>query len=63
MKSPAMLPPRKDPITNQYINQLVTKKYQSLPPQLPKFPPVLKSILNKVEDDFNDSTDNSRTEK
>ena len=37
MKSLAMLPPRKDPIPNQDINRLGTKKYQSLPPQLAKF--------------------------
>ena len=26
MKSPAILPPRKDPITNQDINRLITEK-------------------------------------
>ena len=36
MKSPATLPPRKDQIPNQDTNMLGTKKYQSLPPQLPK---------------------------
>ena len=26
MKSPVIPPPRKDPITNQYINRLITEK-------------------------------------
>ena len=32
IKSLAMSPQIKNPIPNQYINMLVTKKYQSLPP-------------------------------
>ena len=42
MKSRAISPPRKDPIPNQYINMLGTKKYQILPPQLAKFCPEYK---------------------
>ena len=69
MKSPAMLPPRMDPIPNQDINILITKKYQSLPPHLEKYPPGFKSLLNhahdhnSLEDDNNDSTDTSRNDK
>ena len=37
-----MLPQRKYPITNQYINMLGTEKYQSLPPQLDIFNPGYK---------------------
>ena len=55
--------PRKDPIPNQDINRLSTKKYQSLPPQLAKFPPGFKSLISKSEDDRNDYTDTSRTDK
>ena len=43
MKSLAMLPPGKDPIPNQDINRLSTKKDQSIPPQLAKYPPGYKS--------------------
>ena len=63
MKSLAMLPPRKDPIPNQDINILGTKKYQSLPLQLSKYFPGYKSLINEAEDGRNDSTDTSRTEK
>ena len=61
-----MSPPRKDPITNQYTNIFSTKKYQSLPPHLEKYPPGYKSLLNdahdpnSTEDVRNNSTDNSR---
>ena len=44
MKSPEMLPQRKDPITNQDINMLGNEKDQSLPPQLSKFFPRYKSL-------------------
>ena len=37
MKSPAMLPSRKDTIPNQDINRLITEKYQSIPPHLSIF--------------------------
>ena len=63
IKSLAMLPPRKDQITNQYINMLGTGKDQSLPPQLAKFCPGYKSIKNKAEDGRNDSTDTSLNDK
>ena len=69
IKSPAMSPPRKDPITNQYTNIFSTKKYQSLPLHLEKYPPGYKSLLNdahdtnSTEDDRNDSTDNSFNKK
>ena len=45
MTSLAMSPPRKDPIQNQYIKMLGTKKYQSLPPQLAKFCPRYNVLL------------------
>ena len=43
MKLPAMSPQRKDPIINQDINILITKKYQILPPHLAKYPPGYKN--------------------
>ena len=46
MKSLAISPPRKDLIPNQDINMLGTEKYQSLPPQLTKFRPGYKSLIN-----------------
>ena len=61
MKSLAVLPPRKYLIPNQDINMLGTKKYQSLPPQLAKYTPGYKSLINEEEDDQNESTDTSRT--
>ena len=63
MKTLAMSPQRKDPIPNQDINRLRTKKYLSLPPQLAKYCPGFKSLLNKAEENHNDSTDTSRTDK
>ena len=69
MKSPAMSPPRKDPIPNQDINRLTTIKYQSFSPHLAKFPPRFELLINyahdtnSTEDDCNDSTDTSRNEK
>ena len=41
-KSLAMFPPKKNPIPNQDIIRLHTKKDQSLPPQLAKFCPGYK---------------------
>ena len=38
IKSLATSPPIKDPIQNQNTNNLGIKKYQSLPPHVPKFP-------------------------
>ena len=63
MKPLAMLLPRKDTITNQDINRLGTKKYKSLPPQLDKYRPGYKQLINNTEDGHNDSTDTSRTDK
>ena len=45
-----MTPSRKDPIPNQDINRLITKKYQSLPPHLAKFPPVFKYLIYGAND-------------
>ena len=45
------------------MNMLITVKYQSLPPQLPKFCPGYKSLRNEADDDRNDSTYMSRTDK
>ena len=63
MKSLAMLPPRKDTITNQDINMLGTEKDQSHPPQLDKFRPGYKSLINEAEDGRNNYTDTSHTDK
>ena len=57
------MPQRKDPIPDQNINMLGTKKYQNFPPQLPKFCPGYKLLRNEADDDSNDSTDMSRTDK
>ena len=45
-----MSPPINYPITNQDNNRLVTKKDQSLPPHLSKYPPGYKSLLNGTRD-------------
>ena len=58
-----MSPPRKYPNSNQYINRLITKKYQSLPPQLAKYFPGYKSLKNEAEDDYNYFKDTSHTDK
>ena len=63
MKSPAMSPPRKYLNPNQYVNILSTGKYQSHLPQLAKFPPGFKLLINKSKDDPNDSTDTLRNYK
>ena len=63
MKSLATSSPRKDPIPNQDINTLGARKYQSLPPQLPKFCPGYKSLIKKEDDDCHDYADTSRTDK
>ena len=39
MKSPAISPPRKDPIPNQDNNILITKQDPSLPPNIERYPP------------------------
>ena len=59
----ATSPPRKDPIPNQYKNNLGIEKYQSLPPHLPKFFPGYKSLRNEADDDHHEFTDTSRTDK
>ena len=63
MKSLAMSPPRKYPISNQDNTILGTKKWQILPPQLAKYCPGYKLLINEAEDGSNDYTDNSRTDK
>ena len=42
---------------------LGTKKNQKFPPQLAKFRPVYKSLINESEYGLNDSTDTSLTDK
>ena len=67
MKSPAMLPPRKDPITNQNITIIITQQDPILPTSFSKVPTVHKKIIddinfsNHTESEHNDSTYNSRT--
>ena len=50
MKSPAISPPRKDPISNQDINRLISKKYQSLTQHLSKYTPGYGSLINYAHD-------------
>ena len=59
----AMSPTRKYPIPNQDITILGTKKYQSLSPQLSKYRPGYKSLINEAEDGHLYYTDNTRTDK
>ena len=67
-KSPAMLPPRKDPIPNQDSNIIINQQYPIIPPLLEKYPTGYKPLFdesnypNKTEDGLNDSTDNSRSD-
>ena len=69
MKSPAMSPPIKDPVPNQYINRLTNGQAPSLPPIIAKYIPGYKSLFNgrhdpnSTEDYPNGSTCNSRNEK
>ena len=63
IKSLTTSPPRNDPVQNQDKNTLGIEKYQSLPPHLPKFPPVFKSLRNDVENDYNESIYKSCTDK
>ena len=63
MKSLAMSPPRKDIITNQDTNTLGLQKYQRLPPHVPPFPPIFKSLRNEPNDDNPETTDTQRTNK
>ena len=50
MKSPAMSPPKKDPIPYEDINILITKQDPSLPPIMEKYPPVYKPLFNDKHD-------------
>ena len=50
-KTLATLPPQKDPIQNQDKNTLDIEKDQILPPHVPQFPPVFKSLRNEANDD------------
>ena len=45
MESPAMYPPRQDPITNQDINRLITQQDPNLSQIKTKYPPELKTII------------------
>ena len=51
IKSLSTSPSIKDPIPNQDKNSLGIKKFQSLPPHLPKLTPGFKSLRNKSDDD------------
>ena len=57
------MPPRKDPIPNQYENNIGLQKYQCLPPHVLPFNPIFKSLRNKANDDNPETTDTSRTDK
>ena len=46
IKSPAMSPPRKDPIPNQDSTRIINEKYPILPPLLEKYPTVYKIFFN-----------------
>ena len=50
MKSPAMSPPRKDPIPNQDINRLITQQDPSDPPIIEKYTTVYKPLFNDTHD-------------
>ena len=63
IKPLTMTPQRKDPIPNQDINMLGTKKDQILPPQLAKFRSGYKSLINEAYKGRNDSTDTLCTDK
>ena len=63
MKSLATSPPRKDLIPNKNKNTLLIKKYHSLPPHLPKFPPGFKSLRNEASNDHDEYIDTSRNDK
>ena len=63
IKSLATSPPRKYPIPNQYKNTLGLQKDQCLPPHIPPFPLVFKSLRNEANDYNPETTDTSRTDK
>ena len=67
LKSPTILPPRKDPIPNQDITKIITQQDPNLPPHLSKGPTGCKTFIddthfsNITENEHTDTTDNSRT--
>ena len=69
MKSPEILPPRKDPIPNKDNIRIITQQDSIFPPLVAKWPTGYKPFMddihfsNKIEDKHNNSADNSRTEK
>ena len=68
MKSPAMSFPGKDPIPNQDSNRIINEQDPIITPLLEEYSTGYKSIFNythypnQIEDDLNDSKDNSRTD-
>ena len=68
MKSPAMLPLRKDPIQNQDSTVIITQQDTIFPQLLEKWPTGYKTFMhdthfsNKTEDQHNDPKDNPRTD-
>ena len=63
IKSLATSTTRKNSTPNQDKNTLGIKKDQSLPPHVPKFRPVCKSLRNEADDNHPESTYTSRTDK
>ena len=63
IKSLATLPSIKDPIPNEDKNTLGLKKYRSLPPHVPPFPPGFKPLRNETNYDNPETTDTARTDK
>ena len=59
----ATLPLRSDPITNQDNNTLGIEKDKILPPHVPPFPPVFKSLRNEANDDNPETIYTSSTDK
>ena len=64
MKSPEMLPPRKEPIINQDSTRIITQQDPILSPFLSKWPNGYKpfsddkKFSNETEDEHNDYTNN-----
>ena len=63
MKSLAMSPQRKYPIPYQGITKLGTKIYKILSPQPAKYWTGYKALIHVAEEDCNNSTDTSCTNK
>ena len=63
-----MLPPRKDPITNQDSSRIITQQDPILPPLLSKWSTGHKTFIddvhfsNKIENKHSDSTDYACTD-